>query len=103
MAHDGSVGSVHGRLGLGWYHCERNLQKRRPAVTHLLTAEPGRTSQSCPCRGEAGLTLCEVMGLVLPKSDSKRAMQRIRGRWVEEHGLTGTLWEATEVILSVQP
>lgn len=36
-------------------------------------------------------TLCEVMGLVLPKPDSKGAMQRIRGWWVEEHGLTGTL------------
>lgn len=52
---------------------------------------------------EAALTLREVVGLVLPKPDSKGAVQQIRGRRVEEHRLTGALWEAAELSSPVQP
>lgn len=54
-------------------------------------------------REEAALTLCEVMGLVLPKPDSEGTMQWIGGWRVEEHRLTGTLREAAERSSPIQP
>lgn len=83
--------------------CRRNVQEQLSCYSELGTAEPGRTSQCCPSREEVAPTLCEVVGLVLPEPDSKGAMQRIRGWWVEEHGLTGTLWRAAELSSSVWP